>query len=417
MDNKQPPRAPSKRVTRVTAAILTVAFLGFVFAALAGTLANNGHDVLNSLRMTPTVRATLPEHPDRLDRLAARINSFTSKISEVMWMKDELGYVNSDFQYALGKRMINTGSQNMIRLNTGHLYDLVPYKSLVEGSEGIADLVQTTLKDIPALFVYEHPTLYDASMMPAEYAALDHSAEMADEVVSTLRARGVRVLDSRDVLPKSGYPLDDLLWVTDQHWSTLSAITMARAIAGELNGMTGAELEPDRIDPDTMEQYVHEKFFLGKYGQRVGTRRVTPDDIIEYWPRYDTNITRETKRSSTVTEHASGPFRETCIRRTYLEPDPGKTWSKLAYTYYGQVEYYSVFENPDAPDFTILLLKDSYSAPIGTFLSLLARHVIFVDMRQDVDPLPVWLEKYQPDAVVIAYSLQMMRDDNYEFAN
>jgi len=79
------------------------------------------------------------------------------------------------------------------------------------------------------------------------------------------------------------------------------------------------------------------------------------------------------------------------------------------------VESYSIFENPDAPDFTILLIKDSYSAPIGTFLSLLAKHVVYVDLRQDVDPLDTWVKKYQPDAVVIAYSLQMLRDDNYEF--
>ena len=57
-----------------------------------------------------------------------------------MWLKDDMGYVNSAFQYALGKKVINTGSQNMIRLTTGHLYDLNNYKPLEDSARSIADL-------------------------------------------------------------------------------------------------------------------------------------------------------------------------------------------------------------------------------------------------------------------------------------
>ena len=120
------------------------------------------------------------------------------------------------------------------------------------------------------------------------------------------------------------------------------------------------------------------------------------------------------KRVKSVEEHA-GSFREAVTRFDRLEPDPGKTWNKLAYTYYGQVEAYDLLTNESAPDATILLLKDSYSAPIGTFMSLMARHVLCVDLRRDVQPLEWWIEQYRPDAVVMAYSLQMLRDDEYEF--
>jgi len=32
-----------------------------------------------------------------------------------------------------------------------------------------------------------------------------------------------------------------------------------------------------------------------------------------------------------------------------------------------------------------------------------------------VDPLETWVAQYQPDAVVMSYSLQMLRDDEYAF--
>ena len=405
---------PSKKVSRITAAVLTVAFLGFIFVAFFSMVVGNPHELARSVQMTSDLKKTLPKHPSRLDRLSARISGFTSTISEIMWHKDEMGYINSAFQYALGKRVINTGSQNMITLTDGHLYDLSNYKPLTENALEIAELRRTTLAGLPFLFTYEHPTLYDQSLLPAGYEALDHSARMADEALAALRGQDIAVLDSRDVLPYCGRDMNDLLMVTDQHWSTLAAVTMAQAIAGRLNEMTGAGLDTSLLDMDNLEREVHEKLFMGKYGQRVGPAIVDPDDIVEYWPRGETHLVRESRRKKTIVNQ-EGDWRAAMTRFDKLEPDPGKTWNKSGYMVYGLVESYDIITNEAAPDFTILLLKDSYSSPIGRYLSLLARHVISVDLRQDVEPLEAWVEKYKPDAVVMSYSLQMLRDDEYAF--
>lgn len=405
---------PSKRVSRITAAVLTVAFLGFIFVAFFSMVVGNPHELARSVQMTSDLKKTLPKRPSRLDRLSARISGFTSTISEIMWHKDEMGYINSAFQYALGKRVINTGSQNMITLTDGHLYDLSNYKPLTENALEIAELRRTTLAGLPFLFTYEHPTLYDQSLLPAGYEALDHSARMADEALAALRGQDIAVLDSRDVLPYCGHDMNDLLMVTDQHWSTLAAVTMAQAIAGRLNEMTGAGLDTSLLDMDNLEREVHEKLFMGKYGQRVGPAIVDPDDIVEYWPRGETHLVRESRRKKTIVNQ-EGDWRAAMTRFDKLEPDPGRTWNKSGYMVYGLVESYDIMTNEAAPDFTILLLKDSYSSPIGRYLSLLARHVISVDLRQDVEPLEAWVEKYKPDAVVMSYSLQMLRDDEYAF--
>ena len=404
----------SRMVSRIVAGILTAAFLGFVFMVFGVTMFHHGEQIIYSARMTESLAATRPENPTVFDNLAARIGGFTGKVSELMWHKTEMGYLNSAFQFALGKRVINTGSQNMIRLTTGHLYDLQPYKSLERNARDIAEIRETTLKDYPFLFVYEHPTLYDPAMMPKGYDALDHSTEMADEATGTLRELGVTVMDSRDVLPNSGHALGDLLMVTDQHWSTLAAITMAQNIAQYLVDTEDAPLDVDRLDLDEFNTIVHEDLFLGKYGQRVGPMGVTPDDIVEYWPKYDTWISRYTLRGQSE-ENAEGPFRQSVLLADRLAPDAGRTWNIRAYTDYGLTENYTIFTNPDAPDYTILLLKDSYSAPIGAFMSLLARNVTYVDLRRTGDSLETWVERVQPDAVVMAYSLQMLRDDNYVF--
>ena len=406
-------KEPNK-LSRIIAGGLAVLFLGFVFLNLGMTLVSDGQSIFDSVRLMSNLKGYLPEDYNGLDMLNARIQSFTSQISNSMWMKDELGYLNSGFQYALGKRMITTGGQNMVTLNTGHLYDIQGDVSMKGGAANVIAIRDSLPEDTPFLFVYEHPTIYDDTMLPPGYDVLDHSEELAEEVIGLMREGGIEVMDSREVLNGSGYPLEDILMYTDQHWSTLAALLMAREVTDRVGEITGIPLDPELLNPENMNTEIYEKRFLGKYGQRVGTGRIDPDDLIVYWPRYDTEILRSSRRTTSYQE-AYGDFRAAAVREDRLEPLEGKSYNLLGYTYYGQVEAYDHYINPNAPDITVMLIKDSYSAPIGAFLSLTAQNVISLDIRHESIDYLEWVEKYDPDIVVMAYSLQMLRNDQYEF--
>ena len=45
----------------------------------------------------------------------------------------------------------------------------------------------------------------------------------------------------------------------------------------------------------------------------------------------------------------------------------------------------------------------------------LSDQVVAVDLRRSELSLQEWVESCKPDAVVVAYSMQMLRDDAYEF--
>lgn len=349
------------------------------------------------------------------EMFCARIRSVDTYLNSNIYLSDQMGYLNSGFQYKLGKRMIATGSTKMITLNSGHLYDLQDYVPMDEAAEEIVALKDQYASEIPFIFVYEHPTVYEEDQMPEGYDALDHSAEIADEITSLLREAGVEVLDSREVLTSSGLAIEDYLMYTDQHWSTRAGLVLAQSIAEKICEMTDQELQTELLDYDQFETETYSKLFLGKYGQRIGTANIDPDDITVYYPKYDTQITRETlyNKEYSVTE---GSFKEAAIRWNRLVPDEGKTWNKQAYMDYGLTESYDVYTNPNAPDCTILLLKDSYSTSIAAFLSLVANEVVALDMRHsDVGSLDDWFAKYDPDVMIVSYSMQMLRDDAYEF--
>lgn len=360
-----------------------------------------------------TVRVSLEGDVGLLDITEAVVNSLDDYIAGNCFAHTELGYVNSAIQYALGKRMVSTGGQQMVTLNTGHLYDLQNYVPMEGAAANIVEMYNTCA-GVPFLYVYEHPTVYSDEMMPEGYGVLDNAPRIADEIVEKIHAAGIDMLDSRDILPGSFPELAPYLYRTDQHWSTLSALTVAREITAWLADATGADFDPSRLDPDAFETTTYPALFLGKYGQRVGAGLIAPDDIVTYAPKYETRIRRYTNYLGDITD-VTGSFDEAVLKHRYLEPDAGRDWNIMAYFDYGLTENYELFDSPDGADATVLLLKDSFSAPVGAFLSLTCKHVVSVDLRRSDKSLAEWYEEVKPDAVVLAYSLQMLRDDQYEF--
>ena len=393
--------------------VLAVVFVALIALMSVMTLLTKWDDIFDAVRRMDYLRAYLPKHWNGMDLFNARLRSLESKLGAALWKSEELGYVNSAFQYALGKQMITTGGSQMIRLNTGHLYDLQGNVSAAAKVDEIADLKDLLDPDLPFLFVYEHPVVYDDGMFPEGYEKLDYGTEFADEAVRLMRERGILTIDSREVLNASGYSYDELLLKTDQHWTTLAAIVMAREIARTAAEKTGLPIDPERIDPERFATQTYEKLFLGKYGQRVGTRLAEPDDIIVYWPTYETDIRRETFYLG-KTLNGEGSFKEAVVRWDKLERGDGG-YNISAYMDYGLTENYEHIENRTAPRVRILLLKDSYSAPIGAFLSLVASDVFAVDMRRSNRTFPELVEEFRPDIVIVAYSQQMLRDENYQF--
>jgi len=396
--------------------VLTALFLAAIFFFGIMTVATDWEGILRAARGRNRVTGYLadPENYSAWDYFCARIDSVDDYLAQNVYLSDQMGYANSSLQYAMGKRVVTTGGQQMIRLNSGHLFDLQNSVSMEGGVQNIIAMDEIVPDDIPFLFVYEHPTIYSADQMPDGYDVLDYSEEIAAEIISRMSETNIPMLDSRDILPASGVPMEDYLMYTDQHWATRASLIMARRIAEEISAMTGIDLQPERLDIENFETHTYENLFLGKYGQRIGPVNIAPDDITIYWPKADTHISRYTNYLGDITE-IEGDFRESVIRWDYLEPDEGKSYNIKAYFDYGLTENYDIFRNPAAADCTVLLLKDSYSASIGSFLSLVADEVYNVDLRRSDLSLQEWIADTDPDIVICAYSMQMLRQDEYEF--
>ena len=346
---------------------------------------------------------------------SARIASLQTALGDSIPLKDELGYVNAEFQHALGKELIMAGSEQLLNLEDGQIYALSTRESLAAEALEVVGFYEQIKDRVPFLFAYVNPQFYDGSMtLPEGYGPLDTGDELADEVLGIVRGAGIHALDSREFFAGSGYTDDELQLKTDMHWTTLAGILTAQIYAGEINRMLGVNLDVSKLQLDQFETEVHENLFLGEYGQQVGAHLSGLDDITLYWPKYETRMTRYTVNRDHTEESASGTFREAIIKWDALECEPDGT-NIRGYTAYGLIERLEELTNlGDCEDITILMFKDSYSAPVGSFLSLVAKKVVMVDMRTSEMTALDYVDRYDPDVVIFTHSRQMYEDHGYD---
>lgn len=388
------------RLQKVLDTILAVFLLVLIFSFGYKTVWENKDKLIGAARHMTKLQPYLPEDYNALDMFSARISSFDAALNNVMWKKDELGYLNSSFQYAMGKDMIATGKFNMLTLKTGDLYDLPTETDTKKQTDEIIAFAENA--GVPVVYVHEHPTTYEGNMPEGGYAMLDPGTEMSDRIVADLREGGMNVIDSRDIL--TGMAPSEIVLRTDQHWTSRAALIMAKVVAEEM-GLEAEKLELENFDSETYPEK-----FMGKYGQKVGVNNVVPDDITIFWPTYETYIERYTLNNGKE-EEISGTFKEAVIKWKNLE---GEGWNIDAYRDYGLTEDFEHFHNEDAPDVTIMVYKDSYSAPMAAFLSLVARDVYAVDMRKAPELGQYYVDTYEPDHILVAYSRQMLCDNEYD---
>lgn len=406
----------NSRIQRAVAIVLTVLFIPVIFYCGLYSFFDDFDTVIESLRFHKAEKFLKdPDDTSFFPMLSARIASLENRLGANIPMKEKLGYLNASFQYGLGKDLVVQGSEQLLSLEGGQIYNMTSRETLEPHAREIVGFYEQLDGRVPFLFAYINPQFYEGSVeMPAGYDVLDKGEELADQVLGIIREAGIETLDSRDFFTDCSYTDNELNLRTDMHWTTLAALVATETFAEEINRLSGANLDLSKIQIDQFETETYPELFLGEYGQQVGEVNCGLDDITFFWPKYETSMSRMSmKRDRSVTT-AEGSFKDAIIKWEALE-SPTKGANISAYRAYGLIEHVEEITNHgDCEDMTILLFRDSYTAPVGCFLSLMAKNVIMVDMRTADLTAMEFVEKYDPDMVIMAHSRQMLEDHGYD---
>ncbi len=398
--------------------VLTALFLAVIFGFGIYGIASNPTAILNSVKYYKA-KSYLddPEDTSFFPMTSARIASLENRLGKNLPFDDELIILNASFQYALGKNMTVQGSEQMLRLSNGQIYNISQTESLAEQAEEIVDLYEALDGEIPFFFCYMHMGFFNGGLeLPEGYAAIDTADEIAEELLEIIEAAGIETLDNRTFFEGMGLTNDDLEFKTDRHWNARATLIASSIFAEKINEMTGAELDLSKLDMDQFEETVYEDLLFSDYGIQVGRINADPDDVPIYVPTYETDITRHSIDEDGIVSDATGPFEESVIRQdTLIRGEDGT--NAVAHSAYGITDGLDVLVNnsDDCEDITILVLRDSFAEPICSYLSLVAKNVVSSDLRYSDKTGMELIEEYDPDIVIVAFCRQMMERHLYDF--
>lgn len=389
--------------------LVVVLFIGLIFVVGIGTVATYPNKLYESVTRHAITDQYMGDDPTVAERIKARFLSFENTVNTYLFGRDAGLTLNIAMQDAMNKQILQFGENRMVTLNTGHFYDLVDYTDVSAEVENVIAARDAYFSDIPMIYVYAQSTLYDEAMLPEGVKVLDRNFELAEDIIAQLEGAGIEVIDSRDVLNASGYPMEELLLYSDQHWSSKAGLVIAQAVAQNLQDK-GVPVAAENLAMENLDSRTFEDNFLGKYGQRVGPVNSILDDMTAFWPTYDTDIHRTTYRSQETVLEAEGTFKDAVIRWECYNNDKDCDYSTEAYKAYGLTEAEEHYINNLLPEGKILIIKDSFGASVNSFMSLTAHQVVGVDLRHTERTLDEVLAAFQPDAVVYVYSQQILRD-------
>lgn len=389
--------------------LVVAVFIVMIFAVGIGTVVTYPNKLYESVTRHAITDQYMGDDPTIAERIKARFLSFENAVNTYLFGRDAGLTLNIAMEDAMGRQILQFGDSRMVTLNTGHFYDLVDETDVSEQLQNVISAKETLFADIPMIYVYAQSTLYDEAMLPEGVKVLDHNFALAEEIITTLEDAGIEVIDSREVLNHSGYPMEELLLYSDQHWSSKAGLVIAQTVAQNLQDK-GVAVAAENLAMENLQSRTFEDNFLGKYGQRVGPANSIIDDMTAFWPVYDTDIHRTTYRSSETVLEAEGTFEEAVIRWECYENDKDCDYSTEAYKAYGLTEAEEHYINNLLPEGRILIVKDSFGASVNSFMSLTAHEVVGVDLRHTERTLEEVVAEFQPDAVVYVYSQQILRD-------
>ncbi len=392
-----------KKLDRVLAAVLVLA----IFIMGGVTLALHARDFAYALTKGYT---NYMKDGRPLVGVTARISALTATINRTLAGKDAFQGFNLRLQMALGKQMFSLGGSTMVKLKTGQLYDLLGKTSFQDDIQKMVKLKENLASmGAPMLFVYPHSYLYEDGMLPD--GVTDTNIQMADALVTGLRAVDIPVIDSREVYRANALTLGQAIYRTDQHWATPNLFATFQATAAELNEM-GFPIHPTLYASESFSSETFSGMHMGQVGERLGPALIAPDDFILTRPTYETSLHKKIVNGA-KTEEVSGSFYD--LLNLKLIDDAKRDGVANLYSVYGNHDAENWYVNDKVPTGRILIAKDSYGTPFVDFMALTAHEVLAVDLRKSPRSIEDYAREFKPDVVIVAHSQAMLREANYVF--
>ena len=235
-----------------------------------------------------------------------------------------------------------------------------------------------------------------------EYAGrLDFSNENSDAFLEGLKEKDVEFLDLRENVKRDGLLQHELFYRTDPHWTGETGRWAAQQILLRLNQDYGYEAETSLQNPEQYTETLYPSWFLGSQGRKLTMGRVTPDDFVLYYPKFETSFHMVIPSLDIDTQ---GDF-TIMYNMDQMDLSRGYYQSSAYHTYgFGDRALITVHNDTSKDGTKLLMIHDSFADVVTPFLALGMEELASIDLRHFTGSLQTYLQKERPDTVLLLYN-------------
>ncbi|MBQ8311089.1 MAG: hypothetical protein IJX80_08780 [Clostridia bacterium] len=234
----------------------------------------------------------------------------------------------------------------------------------------------------------------------------------ANELIGLLEKTDTEILDLRQSISATPELVEKYFYNTDHHWNTHGAFVAFGELLQYLNEMFPAEnIDLSLADASNWSTEVYEDWFLGSRGKRVGIYFGGVDDLTIYMPNFETDMSFYVPKHR---EYYSGSFADAVIREKFLDaPD---YFNENPYCAYIGGDYPLVHHRNELVenDLKVLIIKDSFSLPLQSFLSTAVKELDVLDPRYYTEStISEYVAVSQPDIVIMLINPSVLESSAY----
>lgn len=318
-------------------------------------------------------------------------------------LKGHYHFIDGSGLYARisGRRVFNA----VVRLNNGML---TGKSSMIPDMGKKAEALKTlneTVGSYGGKFVYvQFPYKMDLEqkMAPAGLTSQLTINNETEGFVSLLQNEGIDTIDTIPNFAKTQELVEETFYRTDHHWKPSAAFKAFCMIMEHLQ-----DLYPEQetfgsfyADPENWTVHEMEHQFLGSRGKRTGVYYGGVDPLQWMTPKFDTYFSSYVQNHDTFKK---GNFEDACLIKSYLDPDP-QLHKKNHYCITVGGDYPLVqYRNQYAPsELSVLILKDSFTLPLQTYLATAFQKVDIIDPRYFKEcSILEYIDRTKPDIVIL----------------
>ncbi|MDR1249478.1 MAG: hypothetical protein LBK63_09275, partial [Treponema sp.] len=198
-----------------------------------------------------------------------------------------------------------------------------------------------------------------------------------------------------------------LFYKTDHHWKAETGLWASAILMNRLNEQHGFAFDVRVANPEQYRYTRYQDWFLGSLGKKVTLAQTPAEDFILIAPLFDTDLSLTIPEINLdirgtydiLIDHAM------LDRKDYYALDPYNAYM------YGDKQVITVHNNLVRDGKKILLVKDSFARVVAPFLGLGVEELHILDLRHFNGSIKSYIERQQPDMVVVMYNPSVIDHD------